>query len=204
MSGPIQARRGQWRRGRRAVVGGLLIVATGVLAVGCGSAGPTTTTSSGSKQGAAKDSGATAAFAYARCMRSHGVSDFPDPKIVTSPNSQAITFHLTHADAASPAFKGASQKCQSILPGPTNGPGAAAQRQAHKQGLLAFGQCMRSKGIAGFPDPNSQGDLNLQMVSAAGIDIHSREVLDAAKACAPASHGVVNIGDVERAINAAP
>lgn len=197
MSGSNQPRRGLWPRGRRAVVGGLLTVATGVLMVGCGSAGPTTSTSSGSAQNATKDHGVTAAFAYARCMRGHGVSGFPDPKIVTSPGSQAIMFHLNKSEAASPAFKTASQACQSILPAPTGS--IAGQQQAHKAGLLAFARCMRAHGIAGFPDPDLQGELSLQMVAAAGIDIHSRHVLDTGKACVGVSDGAIKLADIEAA-----
>ncbi len=200
MPGSNQRRIRPWRRGRRAVVGALLIVALPVLAVGCGSSSPTTT-SSASRQTSPKDSGATAAFAYARCMRSHGVSDFPDPKIVTSPGSQAIMFHLNRAEAASPKFKAAGEACQSILPAPTNS--TPGQQQARKNGLLAFARCMRAKGIDGFPDPDLQGSLSLQMVGAAGIDIHSRHVLDTAKACAGVSDGTIKLADIEAAENGA-
>jgi hypothetical protein len=201
MSGSNQPRREPWRHVRRAVAGGLLIVAPAVLMVGCGSTGPTTTTSSGSAQTGAKDPGVTAAFEYARCMRSHGVSGFPDPKIVTRPGSQAVTFRVNHAEVAAPAFKTASKACQSILPAPSNP--SPAQQQARKNGLLAFARCMREKGIAGFPDPSVQGDLGLQRIAAAGIDIHSRKVLDTAKGCAGVSNGAVKPADIEAAENGA-
>jgi CubicO group peptidase (beta-lactamase class C family) len=57
--------------------------------------------------------------AYARCMRAHGVPDFPDP----------VGGHITlspagGADPASPAFQAASRACLSLSPsGP--GPGAS-------------------------------------------------------------------------------
>jgi hypothetical protein len=193
MSGSDQPLRALWRRGRRTVVGGFLIAALPVLA-GCGSAGPTTTTSSGSAQNAVP-----AAYAYARCMRAHGVSDFPDPKVVTGPHSQGIMFHVERGEVASPTFKAADHACQSILPGPENA--SPAQQLARKNGFLAFARCMRGKGIAGFPDPDLQGTLSLQMVAAAGIDIHSRKVLDTAKACAAVSNGAVKLADIEAAEN---
>ncbi len=199
MSRVTEPRRERWRRGRRAAVAGFLSVALAVLAVGCGSSGPTTTSSAATQN--ATDPGVTAAFAYARCMRSHGVSDFPDPKVISGPSSRGIVFHLKQSDAASPSLKGASQACQSILPAPTNA--SPAEQRARKNGLLAFARCMRAKGIAGFPDPDLQGRLSLQMVSAAGIDIHSRQVLDTAKACVGVSNGAIKLADVEAAINGA-
>ena len=51
---------------------------------------------------------------------------------------------------------------------------------------------MRSHGMSNFPDPNSQGDLNL-----AGTGINSHELtpaeLAAARACLPAAHGDISI-----------
>jgi hypothetical protein len=186
------------QRGRRAAVGGLMIVTLGTLAAGCGSSGPkSTTTSSGSKQTAVK-SPITAAFSYARCMRSHGVTSFADPVVSSSPGGRSIAFHVTPSETGSPAFKTASQACQNILPAPSNAPD---QLRAHKQGLLAFARCMRAEGIAGFPDPDLQGTLTLQMVSAAGVDVHTRKVLDAGESCAGVSNGAITRADVEAAVN---
>jgi hypothetical protein len=182
------------------VVGGLMIVALPVLVVGCGSSGPSTTTSSGSRQTGPKNA-ATAAFEYSRCMRGHGVTNFPDPKIVSSPGHQSIAFQVNPSETGSPNFKTASQACQSILPAPTGS--IAGQQQARKQGLLAFARCMRAKNITGFPDPTQQGVLTLQMISAAGIDIHSRKILDTAKSCAAVSNGAVKASDIEAAENSA-
>ena len=189
---------GLWWRGRRAAVGGLMIATLGTLAAGCGSSGrTTTTTSSGSKQTAVNNP-ITAAFTYARCMRSHGVTSFADPQVSVRPGGRSIAFRVTPSETRSPAFKSASRACQSILPVPSNVPD---QQRAHKQGLLAFARCMRSKGVAGFPDPDLQGSLTLQMVSAAGIDVHTRAVLEAGEACAGVSQGAITRADVEAAVN---
>lgn len=179
---------------RRAVIGGLMTMALVVLVAGCGSSGPTTTASSGST---AKN-GIEAAYEYARCMRSHGVTSFADPQVHSSPGSESIAFHVTPSETGSPAFKTASQACQHILPVPSNAP---AEEAAHKAGLLAFARCMRSKGVAGFPDPDLQGILTLRMVSAAGIDVHTRTVLAAGEACAGVSGGAITRADVEAAVN---
>jgi hypothetical protein len=66
---------------------------------------------------------------------------------------------------------------------------------------LAFARCLRRHGLARFPDPNSQGQITRQMISAAGIDLHQPAVLSAAKACVGVTHGVITQADVDRAIN---
>jgi len=199
MSGQSHPRPGPSRR--RLIAGGLLIAALAVVAAGCGSSGPSTTTSTSGSLRTGPGNAVQTAFKYARCMRSHGVSNFPDPKVSSSPGRQAIAFHVDPSETGSPNFKSASQACKSILPAPTGT--SQAEQQAHKQGLLDFASCMRAHGIAGFPDPDLQGQLTLEMVRAAGIDLRSQGVLVAGKACAGASHGAISVADVEAAVNGA-
>ena len=47
---------------------------------------------------------------------------------------------------------------------------------------LAFSQCMRSNGVANYPDPNSQGKI--LMNGSEGIDYNSPQFAQAKKACA--------------------
>jgi hypothetical protein len=62
------------------------------------------------------------ALAFSKCMRSHGVSDFPDPQF-GSGGSIRISLHATpgggtsNLDPNSPAFQKAQQACGSLLPG---------------------------------------------------------------------------------------
>ncbi len=163
---------------------------------GCGSAAPSSTNTTGSNgpQGAA-----AAAFAYARCMRGHGVSDFPDPHVSINPGRTSISIRAVAKDQATPVFRTAQQACHHLLPGPeTQSP---AQRQAHARALLAFARCLRSHGLASFPDPNGQGQLTSEMIRAAGINLHAPNVLPAARACVGVTHGVITEADVARAVN---
>jgi hypothetical protein len=52
------------------------------------------------------------ALAYARCMRSHGITNFPDP----FGNSQQMGFNTTGIDMNSASFKAASTTCQPLMP----------------------------------------------------------------------------------------
>jgi hypothetical protein len=59
--------------------------------------------------------GMNAMLKYAECMRSHGITSFPDP----FGNSQQIGFNLTDTgiDQNSPQFKAANETCRPLMPG---------------------------------------------------------------------------------------
>lgn len=165
------------------------------IAAGCGSNNPTPTTT-----GNATQNPASAAYAYARCMRTHGVPNFPDPHVSVSAGKVAVGIAVNPSQTGSPKFKSADKACSGILPGPASPAQQRAQEQAHKQNLLAFARCLRGKGIHDFPDPDQQGNLHLTTVLAAGVDIHSQEFLDAAKACVGVTHGMITFAQIEQAV----
>jgi hypothetical protein len=173
----------------------LSITILALLAAACGSSGDKPPSAGPPKNGAA------AAFRYAGCMRDHGVSNFPDPQVSTSNGGQSIKLMLPASAARSPRFKSAQKACRGILPVPLNNAQIAAQQQAHKQVLLAFARCMRTHGVSGFPDPNSQGQLPPQMLSSAGIDIHTHAFLTAADGCVGVTHGMITRAQVAQAVS---
>ncbi len=141
------------------------------------------------------------AFAYARCIRAHGVADFPDPKVTTTPGggSVGIAMMAPSSIGNSPAFKAAQKACQGILPGP--GSAHSDGNGPSKQVLLAFAGCLRRHGISGFPDPNAQGQLAAQTIAAAGVNIHTPQFLAAGKACVGVTHGQITDADVVELVN---
>ncbi|MGZ6690134.1 MAG: hypothetical protein ACXVHQ_21940 [Solirubrobacteraceae bacterium] len=162
------------------------------LATGCGgSPAPT--------QGKSAKSPAQQAFAYARCIRAHGVPAFPDPQVVTTPGSVGIRQAVPAAAGLSPAFTAAQKACRGVMPAPGNG--GARDQGPHKQVLLAFAHCLRAHGVNGFPDPNANGQLTTEMISAAGVDIHTPGFFNAAKACVAVTHGAITMAQVATAIN---
>jgi hypothetical protein len=58
-------------------------------------------------------------LSFARCMRAHGVSSFPDPNF--SGGTPAIS--VPGGTTSSPQFQRAQQACQSLTPKPTGGSG---------------------------------------------------------------------------------
>jgi hypothetical protein len=172
----------------------LIVVALALLGAGCGSAGPGPTTG----QSAASDPGA-AAYRYADCMRSHGVTSFPDPHVRQNGNEIQVVQGLPPSAAASPHFKSAQRACRGIIPAPGNGP--QRDQPGHKAALLAFARCMRAHGVSAFPDPNPQGQITRAMLSASGIDLRSHPLLQAALGCVAVTHGAITASQVQSAVN---
>ena len=141
--GPGRRRSLPLKRAAATVVASLGLAA---LAAGCGGGGHSPASS-------ASLSMLLALFvAYSRCMRSHGVSNYPDPT-----TSGGIGINLPHSfNTNSPAYLAASQACKALAPvgHPTTGsPDKIAAE-------VKVARCMRSHGDPSFPDPNSQGGFD--------------------------------------------
>ena len=79
----------------------------------------------GGKPTAAETAQARAqALAMSRCMRSHGVPNFPDPTFGTGPGGGTVVrIGGPGIDPSSPAFQHAQNACGSLLGGPKGGGG---------------------------------------------------------------------------------
>jgi hypothetical protein len=162
------------------------------LAAGCGGS-PSPSQSQSAKTPAQQ------AFAYARCIRAHGVPAFPDPQVTTTPGSVGIRQAVPAAAGLSPGFTAAQKACRGIMP--AQGDGGGRDQGPNKQALLAFAHCLRGHGVTGFPDPSASGQLSGEMISAAGVDIHTPSFFKAAKACVGVTHGAITLAQVTAAIN---
>jgi hypothetical protein len=133
------------------------VMAAGALLTACGNGahgpGVANVASTAASPNASADTGSSHAsksdpVAYSRCMRSHGIRDFPDPnangqiQLSAGPGSDLVPDN--------PQFKAAQQACQSLMPAPS-----AAQQRKDLAGALKFARCMRAHGIQ-LPDPNGQ------------------------------------------------
>jgi hypothetical protein len=171
----------------------LAILSLGLLAAACGSSPGASTT-----RGSAPKNPAEAAYRYASCIRAHGVPSFPDPHVTTTSGAGGSVAQAVPASAGlSPNFRSAQKACRGILPAAVNGP---ERHGPSKQVFLAFAQCLRAHGVSNFPDPNAQGQLTLEMISAAGVDVKGPAFFDAAKACVGVTHGQIPLAAVEQAI----
>ena len=88
--------------------------------------------------------------AFSRCVRSHGVPDFPDPQAgasnAKSPSAQQLRVSSSQLSAAEHA-------CQRLLPVGTDDQFPSAEVPLLLRGMLPFARCMRSHGVPNFPDP---------------------------------------------------
>ncbi|HEY1653397.1 MAG TPA: hypothetical protein VGG09_16040 [Acidimicrobiales bacterium] len=153
---------------------------------GASSGTPTTAASNNAPSGTASAKQAADALAYSECMRSHGVSNFPDPGAngqiqISSGSSNGAT---TGLNPNNPTFQAASKACQSKL-GP---PPTKAQQAQALSNALKVSQCMRNHGIKDFPDPTtSGGHISMSIHGGPGGDLNPNDPLFAAaqKACMP-------------------
>jgi hypothetical protein len=118
----------------------VVIAVGGLLVAACGGGGATTGT------GPTNDRASySAALKFANCMRSHGVTNFPDPG-----SGGGVQVPLG-SNLKGPAFRSAAQACGKFGPKLSGRPPqlSAAQRRR----LIAFSQCIRAHGMPNFPDP---------------------------------------------------
>jgi hypothetical protein len=93
--------------------------------------------------------GSQSAVAYSRCMRSHGVPNFPDPTSNgTVPKGTAQQLGVSDS-----GYQAAQTACAHLLP--NSGGVSQAVIQRAMDGMRSFAQCMRSHGVWNWPDPTT-------------------------------------------------
>jgi hypothetical protein len=159
-----------------------LVVAVVVAGCGGGSAPRTTANaaSSGSNaSGGSKGSGGASQFAnalkFARCMRSHGVPQFPDSHDPGGFSGAALAALNTSA----PAYASATSTCQRLLP--NDGQQTASEIQLAATNGVKVAKCMRAHGV-NFPDPAVQGSHIV--INLANVNTNSPAYTKAGQICA--------------------
>jgi hypothetical protein len=115
----------------------------------------TQTSTSGNSPASAHENGG---LAFSSCMRSHGMSQFPDPD-----SSGAIPkVTMQQLGVSSSQFQTAQSACAHLLQS-TN-----SQVQQTLSGMLDFARCLRSHGVRNWPDPTTDD------TGQAVFDLHGR------------------------------
>ena len=160
---------------RRAWLFLALLAVLAILLGACSSSGSSADSPSGQSGSSAPQAGSSpgssqsGAVAFAQCVRSHGVPDFPDP--------QNGHFLISGADQSNPDFNSAVQACQHLL-----GPGGASNGGGpDNSALLNFAHCMQTHGVPQFPDPTAKGAIGLPQ----GVDPNSAQFQKAWQKCQP-------------------
>lgn len=148
------------------------VVALALLAAGCGGSGSAATTAATTT---ARIGTPATALAFARCMRSHGIPNWPDP------DSRGFF------DKAKLRPLGLSvSRVRALEDGPCNiplpGPPSYTITPADRTDYLKAAACMRSHGFPDFPDPTFQND-DVRTNVPSSIDQDSSQFRSAATTC---------------------
>jgi hypothetical protein len=120
-----------------------------LLTVACGGNSASTGSGGSSQSAGATPSASSNAVAFAQCMRSHGIPNYPDPSAVSGPVDSS---QLGVSDTV---YESARTTCRQLYPQPHANAGLTTAQEQHLEGqLLTFAKCMRAHGLPAFPDPN--------------------------------------------------
>ena len=175
------------------------LAAARVVIAACGSHSPRRSGASAGSN-ASQTQAQQEGLSYARCMRSHGVSSFPDP----SPNGGGLSLGAPGVNSSSPAFKAAQTACRELLP-VKHVRSVAPTAQAYAR-LLHWAKCMRAHGISSLvdpkpdppPAPGSPGTAGLGTLMGDGgywigipatVDAHSAAFMRLSTACGESPSG---------------
>lgn len=159
-----------------------VLTAFGVLATACSdsSSGPGVANSASPSSPSSLASAGP--LALARCMRAHGVRDFPDP-------DSSGNFDLSGGgdlNPANPTYQAAARACRSLgSAGKGSAPSLPPQQIAAS---VKFATCMRNHGIKNYPDPDSSG--HIPGIRHFGIDPSSSQFQAAVNACKHYMRGI--------------
>lgn len=137
------------------------VIATAALVLlGAACSGSPSSTGSGDSPNAAGSASSgslnSQLVAFSRCMRSHGVPNFPDPPAAAS-NEKFLT--AQQLGVSSSRYQGAEDACQHLLPAGIDDVFPPAEVPVLLSGMREFSQCMRSHGVPDYPGPDSSGQL---------------------------------------------
>ena len=177
----------------------VVLASAALLLAGCGgssspgvahlsSTAPGGSATDGAGTASKPESGASAQqkmVAYSRCMRTHGVPEFPEPTeghlLI---HSSVHNGQVTGVNPQSSRFRAAQKVCGKLLP--EGGAPSPAQQAKAQESALKFSQCMRTHGVPNFPDPTfSDGGVRMKLKAggANGIDPESPRFRAAQTAC---------------------
>lgn len=152
---------------------------SGVASVGSSSTTTTVAPAAGAAGNSATDY--TDAVSYAACMRSHGITNFPDPTSSGAFVTDRGELNGQDVDQGSSQYSAAHKACSHLLP--NGGQITPAEQQTEVAGLLKYVQCMRTHGEPNMPDPTTSAVGGVGVSVPAGLDPSSPQFQAAEKAC---------------------
>jgi hypothetical protein len=160
-----------------------------LLAAGCGSnpswpgVATSSTTSNAASPSTSGGNQATGLVAYASCMRSNGVPNFPDPTASGGIPKEGVI--SAEGAVSNSQVRTAQNACENLLPagGSLSGKTGQPVTTQDRQDYLKAAACMRSHGTANFPDPTFLGaQVEFPGLSQL-VDSHSSQFVQALHIC---------------------
>jgi hypothetical protein len=165
------------------VVAGL--IATGILVTGCGGSSPAGSSNSPPSAASGNPTKFEQHFvAFASCMRSHGVPNYPDPQFTSG---GGVRVSPGRANPNSRTFKSAQSACHQLLPNGGGPPGENNPRSRAQ--AVKYADCMRTHGVPNFPDPSHDGAFDLPP----GLNPEAIQFTHAEQSCKSAQPGALAV-----------
>jgi hypothetical protein len=177
---------------------GLLAAALACLALAAAACSSAASPGAGAGPAGGGVSAKRSGLAFSRCMRAHGISDFPDP----DSNGELGVSGGGDLTITNPKFQAAQKACQALMPFQLT----PAQRAKVYSAGLKYAACMRGHGIINYPDPKplgsgpatqqggSQGGSGGSQNGTNGINPNTPRFIAADKACRHYMAGVPGAG----------
>jgi hypothetical protein len=119
---------------------------------------------------------------FAECMRTNGVSAFPDPTGTGSLTLDGV-LNGSGLDQNSPTWTRAIAACRHLEPAGFAGTAVTGSQMAAR---LKFAQCVRTHGVSDFPDPTANEPLvDTNLIPSANTPSGKAALQAAMQACQP-------------------
>ena len=167
--------RPHWPRRARVTAVVTVMAAAALLTAAC--SGSPSSTGSGGSPNAGGSASSPSSLAFSRCMRSHGVPNFPDPPPSFDgkfPGSSPQQLGISES-----RLRAVTGACQNLLPA-VRGPAPLTTQD--QQDYLRAAACMRSHGITNLPDPTFSGG-RAHVAFPAGMSTTSPQFTQALQIC---------------------
>jgi hypothetical protein len=152
--------------------------ACALMLAACGGAG-VGVSAAGTSNGANNEAGLT----FAKCMRAHSVSGFPDPGGAATSGVSILGISIPPTmNIHAPAFQAALNQCMKAFnAGHPRPPITASQKAA----AVKFSECMRAHGVPNYPDPvfPPGGGIEIGPRPGSNVNMSAPEVVQAQKVC---------------------
>ena len=127
------------------------------------------------------------ALAFARCMRLHGVRNWPDP------NSSGVFAKRTpqQLGVSDSRFDTAETACDRLLPNgglPGGGTPTPAELRKMESAALNFARCMRSHGAPNWPDYTLRGGIPIFDLHGTTVAPNSPQIVSEQQRCQSLLH----------------